>query len=696
LTILESERSNVTTVKTVCGMCSRQCCGVEVTVKDGKVLEVKGNRDFPTNEGALCAKGLAAKELLYDPNRLRHPLRKVPGGWKRISWEEALRIIATRVNQTKEKYGPEALATYYGCSQLQETSYFIERFMNVYGSPNLVTVSAMCSTMRSVVDEVTYGENFRPVDLLNSRCVIVWGANPAASNSQSHHSLLNLKSIRDASERGAKVIVIDPVISETASLADIHLKVKPGTDGALALGLANVIIGEGLYDYEFVRDHTHGFEEFSQSIKEYSPERVEKITGIPAELMREAAHTYATCRPACVVLGNALEQHADSFQVLRAIAILRAITGNLDVPGANVTVASIGLNDLSLRSKLPQNVKPMGFGKYPLFPETDGPPLAPFIDALLSDKPYPIKAMIISYGNPILTWPDTAKVEAGLQRLEFLAVMDFYMTPTAELADIVLPAATFLERTDLHVMRQIFGPDKPMRFIALGSKAVNEVDECWPDWKFWFELAKRTGCEEYFPWSDIEEAIAYQLKPTGLRLEDLRNKTGSYSGETPKFGTRLAKGFKTPSGRVEIYSTILKKFGFDPIPSFNYSEEQTTPKGGDFPLTLVTGSRLAVYHHSGGRELPSLRRVAPYPQARINPMTAKAYSVMDGHDILLETRTGRLEMKAELTEKVMPGVVSIPHGWVDANANFLVSSEDLDPIFGAPRMKSIPCRIQSK
>jgi len=295
-----------------------------------------------------------------------------------------------------------------------------------------------------------------------------------------------------------------------------------------------------------------------------------------------------------------------------------------------------------------------------------------------------------------LTWPDTAKVEAALERLEFLAVMDFYMTPTAELADIVLPAATYLERTDLHVMRQIFGSDKPMRFIALGSKAVQEVDECWPDWKFWFELAKRTGCEEYFPWSDIEEAIAYQLKPTGLTVEDLRNKTGSYSGETPKFGTRLANGFKTPSGRVEIYSTILKKFGFDPIPSFNYSEEQKTPKRGDFPLTLVTGSRIAVYHHSGGRELPSLRKVAPYPQARINPTTAKANSVTNGQTVLVETGAGKLEMKAEVTEKVMPGVVSIPHGWVDANANYLVSCEGLDPIFGAPRMKSIPCRIQPK
>lgn len=621
-------------VKTVCGMCSRQSCGVEVTVQNGKVIDIKGNREFPTNNGALCTKGLAAKELLYDPHRLKHPLMKVADGWKTVSWDEALNVIASRLKQTKEKYGPESLAVYYGCPQLQEITCFIERFMNVYGSPNLVTVSSMCSTMRSVVDEVTFGDNFRPVDIQRSRCVIVWGANPAASNSQAHHSLLNLKALRDASQRGAKIIVIDPVESETTSVAHIHLKIKPGKDGALALGLANVIIQEKLYDSEFVRNFTHGFDEFSNLARKFPPEKVEEITGISAESIRNVAREYAKNRPACIVLGNALEHHVDSFQALRAIAVLRAITGNLDVAGSNVNVKLTELNDLSLRNKLPEHVKPLGADAFPIFPQSDGPPLVSFINTLLTDQPYPIKALIVSYGNPMLTWPDTAKVKAGLQRLDFLVVMDFYLTPTAQLADIVLPAATFLERTELHVMRQIFGLDKPVGFIALGNKAVNEEEECWPDWKFWFELAKRTGYEEFFPWSDLEQAIDYQLQPTGIKVKDLKRETGRYYGNPPEFKQHLAHGFNTPTSKIEIHSTILEKLGFNPIPLI---EQVESKEEDDFPLTLVTGSRNNAYHHSQGRQLPSLRRLAPQAQARIHPLTAEQFSIRNGHDIVVET-----------------------------------------------------------
>jgi anaerobic selenocysteine-containing dehydrogenase len=269
--------------------------------------------------------------------------------------------------------------------------------------------------------------------------------------------------------------------------------------------------------------------------------------------------------------------------------------------------------------------------------------------------------------------------------------MDFHMTPTAELAHIVLPAATFLERIDLHVMRQIFEPEKPAGFIALGHKAVDEVGECWPDWKFWFELAKRTGYAEFFPWSKLEEAIDYQLQPTGIKVDDLRGKTGCYYGEPVHYREYLREGFNTPTGKVEIYSTTLKNLGFDPLPSNEPvgSEEQDA----DFPLTLITGSRSIAYHHSGDHELPSVRRVVPEPKVRIHPLTAKRFSVRDGREVMLHTRTGSIVMKAEVTQKIIPETVSIPHGWVDANANLLVSCETFDPIFGAPRMKSVPCRI---
>lgn len=316
-----------------------------------------------------------------------------------------------------------------------------------------------------------------------------------------------------------------------------------------------------------------------------------------------------------------------------------------------------------------------------------------FIDALVTDRPYPVKMMIVSYGNPMMTWPDTSLVKKGLERLDFLAVMDFHMTPTAELADIVLPAATFLERTGLQFTNQFFGWDRPSGHIALASKVV-EVDECLPDWKFWFELAKRLGYEKWFPWSTIEEAIDYQLKPSGLTVEKLRNKASFY-GDVPTPRKHVTEGFKTPTGKVEIYSNLLKNMGYDPLPVFvePCDNPRSGPGSNEYPLVLVTGSRLATYPHSGLRTLPSLRKITPRPEAQMHPETARECHIQHDDDVLVETPRGSIAMKANVTDKIIPGIVSISHGWTEANANLLVNNNDRDPIFGSPNVKSLICRI---
>jgi anaerobic selenocysteine-containing dehydrogenase len=683
-------------VKTVCGMCNRQSCGMEVIVENGKVVDLRGNKEFPVNRGALCVKGLAAKEHLYNPSRLKYPMKKEDNSWKQISWDEALSTIAKKLKETKQEYGAESFAVFHGCEQLGETSYFIRRFMNVYGSPNLVTVGSMCSLMRSLVDQITFGDNFRPIDVEGSRCIVVWGANPAASHAPYY---LNVNTLKAAKDRGAKLIAIDPLLSGTASIADIHVKIRPGTDGALALGMINTIIEQELYDKKFVKEWTMGFAELQNLAKDYSPEKVQKITGVPAELVKNVARTYALTKPSCVILGNALEQHSNSVQALRAMAALRAITGNIDVPGGNLSLPSTKLNETSLPQLVPRYVKPLGWRDFPLFAFVSGPPLVSFIDALLTDDPYPIKGMIVSYGNPMLTWPDTAKVKKGLERLDFLAVMDFYMTPTAELADIVLPTATFLERTGLHVFDQFLGREKPTGYIALAEAAVDPVEQSWPDWKFWFELAKKMGYEKWFPWTNVEEAIDYQLKPTGYTVEKLRGKDGFFHGDKPKFQKHLAEGFKTSSGKVELYSIALRNLGYDPLPTYVEPEESshTMPeKAKEYPLILVTGSRYVTYPHSGLRSVPSLRKMTPHPEAFIHPQTAQQLSIKNGDNVVVDTERGSAEFKATVTEHVVSGIVSIPHGWAEANANLLVSNKIRDPILGAPDMKSLLCRIRPK
>jgi len=683
-------------VRTVCGMCNRQSCGMEVTVEDGKVIDIQRNPEYPKHHGTLCVKGYAAKELLYDPHRLKHPMKREGDAWTNISWDEAMSTIAGKLKETKEKYGAESLAVYTGCEQLGETSYFVRRFMNVYGSPNVVTVGSMCSVMRNVVDQLTFGGNFRQVDTYNTKLIIMWGANPAASNAPYY---MDVKTLTEAKDRGAKLVVIDPVLSGTASVADSHVRIRPGTDGALALGMINIIVKQGLYDREFVDNWCVGFSELSKLVEEYTPEKVEQITWIPAEVVKDLARKYATAKPACIMLGNALEQHTNSFQMLRAIAALRAVTGNIDVPGGNINISegAVSLTDISLREMMPTYRRPLGWRDYLLFSLFAGPPLVSFMRALLTDDPYPIKTMLVTWGNPLLTWPDSAKVGAGLERLDFLAVMDFHMTKTAELADIVLPAATFLERTGLHATAQFLAPDKPVGFISLANKAVNPLYESWPDWKFWFELAKRMGYEKWFPWEDIEEALDYQLKPTGYTVEKLKDKTGFFHGEVPKFRKYLTEGFKTSTGKVELYSIALRNLGYDPLPRYSEPEESpysTPEKAKEYPLVLIAGSRLLAYPHSGMRTLPSLQKVAPDPEVIIHPDTAERYSVKNGESILVETERGSAQFKASVTDRIMPEVASITHGWTQANANLLVSSEIRDRMFGAPAMRSMLCKIR--
>ncbi|MGQ9788673.1 MAG: molybdopterin-containing oxidoreductase family protein [Candidatus Hadarchaeaceae archaeon] len=680
------EVANSKVTKTVCRICSGEC-GLDVYTKGGKIVKVDGMKEHPVNRGEICPKAEAAVDYVYAPDRLRYPMKRDGDSWKRISWDEALDIISQELIRIRENYGSRALAVYLGQGiDYYENKWYARRFCDVYGTPNYYSVDSMCYRARVIAHRLTYGEMSVP-DQENSKCILMWGRN------EYNAFLPRAKKIVSALELGAKLIVVDPVRTFFAKKADIHLRPRPGTDCALALSMLNVIISEKLYDQEFVERWTVGFEKLSEHVKNYPPEKVEEITWVKSGDIIAAARTYATFKPACINQGNSLDLQSNGVQTSRALAILQAITGNLDVPGGNTYSPRLRLTNLGLPKM--QNEKPFGADEYPIqYEQTREGQAMVLIDKLLTGEPYQIRAMIVSGGNPAVQFPNFNKVKAALEKLDFLVVMDVFMTATAKLADIVLPAATFLEKTELLDFGAVLG----IPYVMLRKKVVEPVGECWPDWKFWFELGRRMGHGEYFPWNDVSDAIEVLLKSTGYSVKVLEQLPGGFFYDFPRYRKYIDNGFRTPSGKVELYSEVLQKYGYDPLPT--HVEPCESPISNpelakEYPLILTTGSRVLEYTHSQLRNVPQLREKLPEPLAEIHPEAARRYGIVDGEMIQVKTKWGSIKIKAKVTEDMHPKVVHVQHGWEAANVNVLTNHADRDPISGFPAVKSLLCTLES-
>ena len=673
----EYVKTDTGVVKSACRMC-RRACGIDVYLRNGQAIEVKGTKENPLSLGILCPKGRAALNFIRSPYRLRYPMKRDGEGFQRISWDEAIDTIAGKLHGIKMKYGARSLAVFMGESAGQcDAVLYVRRFLDVFGSPNLFTGGSLCYRPIPIACRLTFGKILIP-EPEKSRCVIIWGVNPYCSNRPQATQILN------ARKAGAKLIVIDPRRTFFAKKADVHIQPKPGSDSFLALAMLNVIISEGLYDKEFVDSWTTGFEKLKNYLADYTPNGAEEATGVPRDVIREAATTFATTRPASVIPGVGLYHQVCGVHNLRAISILQAITGNIEVPGGWIDPVRLGLNRVDLPEKLSE--RPLGEDKYPLFVANSARlegQAAVLADTLITSKPYPVKAMIIAGGNPALSWPDTAKVVRALQKLDFLVVMDVTMTRTAALADVALPAATFMETTELHTYIESALP-----YVVL-RKQTAEFPECWPDWKFWFQLARKMGYGEYFPWSNEDEAIDFLLKPSGITVQELKQKSpaGIFYGNK-QYKTYERTGFPTPSGKIEIFSSKLQEMGYSPLP-------QAIPPSASrlYPLSLITGVRHLEYTHSQFRYIQSLQARVPEPLAEIHPMTAQKYGIGDGEMMSVKTPRGEIEIKAKVTEDIMPEVVCIPFGWEQANANVLTDWQSPDPISGLPVLVGLPCRI---
>jgi anaerobic selenocysteine-containing dehydrogenase len=688
-------------VRSVCRMCHGGC-GALVEVEEGRAVRVRGDPLHPISRGYLCAKGLASVELAYHEGRLKHPLKREgergSGRWARVSWDEALDEIASRLLEIRGRYGAEAVV--FATGSPRDYGHLVHRLANAFGSPNITSPGYVCYLPRLIASILTCG-NLPIADYDGGpNCIVMWGCNPIDTSPDEYCAAQVLRAL----ERGPRLIVVDPRRTWLASKADVWLQLRPGTDAALALGMLHVIIEEGLYDKGFVERWTVGFDKLRERVKAFTPKRVEEVTWVPAGLIEEAARAYASIKPACIHWGVKIEHNVNCMSAVRALVSLMAITGNLDVPGGNMLPSPppvVPHAEFILRHMLPEERRRrmLGAEHRPLAELGLRVPPTYVVKAILEGDPYPVKAMVAFGTNPLLTWPNSRRVREALLRLDLLVVVDFFMTPTAELADYVLPAATWLEIDDVAFYFLRSG------YVMARRKAV-EVEECWPDHKIVIELAKRLGLRHAF-WDSVEDYLDYVLSPSGMKWREFAEV--GFLQAPVRYRKYEEGGFRTPSGKVELYSSRLESWGFDPLPS--YVEPPETPYSRpdlaeEYPLILTTGARSPFFFHSEGRQLASLRRLQPDPQLEMHPETAAALGVRDGDWVWVETLRGRVRMRAKLTDGIHPKVVSAQHAWwfpempgpehgcFESNVNVLTSDEPpYDPCFGSMTFSSLLCKV---
>ena len=677
---------DVKEVFTDCTLCYHSC-GTVVTVEDGKAVKIEGLKSHPLNKGKLCPKGEAALEHIYAPHRLKYPLKKVNGNWERVSWDQALEEIAGKLLQLKKEFGPSVLGVFSGSIGVEnlEMAGLTQRFKAAFGSPNFFSVESICYRMRIRTRQITFGKY--PTEELDSNLYILWGHNPDESDFPLQLALEeNLK-------KGAKLVVIDPKKIPLADRADMYLRIRPGTDGAMALAMINVIINENLTDRDFIEKYTIGFDKLVPHIQKYTPEWAEKITWVAAADIRKLARLFAKTRGAGIYQGtNTQDQTANGTQNSRAFSILQIITGNINIPGGWVVSPRLALGNVGLSV----TGEPLGADQYPLFYEVWGRK-SPYgiVTCVPESVPDKIKAFMVIGGDPAISMADSNAFKDAFKRLELLVVHDLFLTETAALAHYVLPACSHLEKWGVAYTYNVC---HCLPYLMLRKKAIEPLNECWSEWKLYTELAKKLGMGDQFPWQSEEELVTFELGPSGITFNQLLQEKPEGAFYQQKAYGMKETSFSTPTKHIEIYSDALANVGFDPLPTYlePHRSPLSTPELLEkYPLILSTGNRNRYYTHGQFRKVKSLQEENPQPLAEIGPQTARRFGISDGNNITIETNRGVVRMKARVEERVAEGVVLIPHGWPgEANANLLTDTECREPIMGYPDMKSLLCAIK--
>ena len=729
----EEDGLTVTRTASWSGPGCHNICGLLVYSKDNKIIKVEGDPDSSFNQGRLCVRCLSLPHVVHHPNRLTHPLKRVggrgEGKWERITWDDAYDTIVTRVRQIQQEYGPEAILAITGTARntIQwPTKLALSGFKSPHGST--VFLSGLCCYIPrgTLLKEIQghfgvadfsemFPDRFDSPNWVAPKCIIIWGNNPVITNADSSMGYW----VVECMKRGSKLIVIDPRLTWLASRADLWLQIRPGTDAAVALGMLHVIIEQELYDKEFVENWTSGFERLKERVKQYPPEKAAEISWVPKDKILEAAKLYATSKPAAIQWGVAIEQSTIAASNILAITSLWGITGNLDVPGGNIINVSgetpeippldWGIEDVSEESRQ----KRIGAKEYPWLLMAH-PDMA--IEQMITEKPYPLKMLWLQGTNPLAcTGSDPRKLYEGMRKLDFVVVLELFMTPSAmAFADVVLPATTGLERDSI---RNEIGNGSSWWGPARTINKIVQVGECKSDEEIILELGKRLN-PQGFPWANVEEMLNSLLQKSGMTFEELREEgAGVYRPfQYKKYEKGLLRtdgkpGFNTLTGKFMLYVPAFEAAGLDPLPYYEEPLESpiSTPElAKEYPLVLTTGARTWSFFHSEHRQISTLREINPAPLLEIHPETAQKLGISDGDWVWIENSHGRCKQKAKLTPTIDSRVVHAQHGWWfpekpgpepslfgvwESNPNQLIPWSTVGPSgYGAP-LKNQICKV---
>jgi cysteine desulfurase NifS len=705
--------------KCICGVCPAGCW-VEVGVRDGRLETIAPDEGHPL--GMLCRRGRHAREIVYSQDRLRYPLRRVgPKGtheFKQISWDGAFELIVENLERIRAESGPEATAVYTGrgafelslCDMYKPQEAPVSSASNVlfpFGSPNTMGVGALCYVSFAIIaPHVTMGRMLIDMfsDIENAEMVLVWGTNPATDSPP-----LDMHRLEAAAARGADIVVIDPRRTETVERCDAQwIPIRPGTDGALALSVIGVLVDEELYDDDFADSWCHGFEELCTYVQHFSPEVTETITGVPADTIRDLARRLAGATGACPVMYTGLEYSNSGIQTIRAVYSLFALAGQLDVPGG-IGLAMLNTHfpiNRSCNQPNPDIDRAVGFDKFPLYSKYRGEGHASsLVDAVLRGDPYPIRALIIHGASILTSWPQTPIWEKTLSKLDFVVCIDRHLTGDARYADVVLPATTMFE-IDSYMT---YGP-----IFRLREKVIEPVGEARNDYLIMAELARRLGHGHLFPATE-EEMIRQALDGSGYTVEDVIEAGGWVKLATPlmeykkwqKAGLRHdgAPGFDTPTGKFEIWSTVLEEYGYEPLPKYTEPTEGPTAApdlAEDYPLVFNSGARPQNDFRSQHHGIPSLVKDSPEPTVEINADDAAERGIDTGDLVEVRTRRGAVPFRARATDAIVKGAIEAnmgggtavgPEAWREWNVNVLTDLDNYDEISGFPVYKALLCQV---
>ena len=674
-----------TGLREVRGACPLDCpdtCSWVVTVRDGEPVSLRGNREHPYTRGSLCAKVNRYLDYTRQPDRLLHPMRRVgakgEGRFTRIAWEEALGEIAERWRRIVAQHGPQAIWPYYGTGSLgmlQGLAGCGRRLWNALGVSQIHL--SICMSAGALGTGLTLGDNrvgMDPEGIAAAGLVLLWGANPLVT----HHHLW--KYVEAARAKGAHAVVIDPIRTRSAERVDEHLPIHPGTDAALALGLLHEVVVRGAEDRAFIGDHTVGWEAFRARILEFPPDRVAAITGLPAEWVRRLGARLAETRPTAIRIGPGMQRHAGGGMAVRAVTCIPGVTGDWRYPGGGATYDTRGFFRGNWGRLWRDDLRPPGVRVIPM---------TRLGEALLERADPPIQSLLVYDANPAASVPDQNKVRRGLAREDlFTVVVEHFQTDTADFADILLPATMQTEHADLHIA---YGHC----YVAWNEPAVAPPGECLPNSEIFRRLARALGVTEpcvYESDEDLARAAldSDELRTAGITLESLKASGWLRVIPTQPFAP-FARGFPTPSGRLEFFSERAAALGLDPLPAYLPPSEAVCRDAAltaRYPLALVAPAG-PHFLNSEFSNHPALREKAGPQRLTLHPEDATARGLAHGDTVRVYNDRGEFQARLEVSDRVRPGLAGGTKGhWPKLcaggrNMTAVVAERDADMGSGA-------------